>query len=459
MEKVAGSMRALTAEQRRLVHENLGLVGVHMRRFVKPIAVPRRDCEWEDLFQEGCMGLIKAAVSFREERGIPFAAYALPRIHNAVSRAIQTKFNTVAMPAVYSRRVPEEKDSARVSTRSTCADKTEQSSAPSRPPEGAVMQKRWASEAESAVEASLDGPSQRGPTPKRRAPSGAESDGRCSDDGDGKSTSRKGPWSAARGQSQRASERHGEGPSERPASSTRPRPTVGSLSEAAEARLADRSRQDPDRAETKRHDGSERETVGERLRDKYERAVGRAGERLSLGASSRGDRNKLVRILTEQRFLVPQDEDRTALRQIARETKSSYARVAQCDKQLGEGVKAELEADPEFRVLRRRAKSEMDGTDSVIDDELDRNLGAAAASEFLDRLAKAAPDDRGRMILHLLDTAQRDLDRIVWHELPRLSPMAREKLLRESNAPVKERGRRRATLAAPRATGPLAGER
>jgi hypothetical protein len=231
------------------------------------------------------------------------------------------------------------------------------------------------------------------------------------------------------------------------------------LSEAAEARLADRSRQDPDRAETKRHDGSERETVGERLRDKYERAVGRAGERLSLGASSRGDRNKLVRILTEQRFLVPQDEDRTALRQIARETKSSYARVAQCDKQLGEGVKAELEADPEFRVLRRRAKSEMDGTDSVIDDELDRNLGAAAASEFLDRLAKAAPDDRGRMILHLLDTAQRDLDRIVWHELPRLSPMAREKLLRESNAPVKERGRRRATLAAPRATGPLAGER
>ncbi len=65
----------------------MGLVAVHLRRYVANLGEPRRDREWEDLFQEGCIGLIRATVRFRPERGITFAAFALPRIHNAVSKA------------------------------------------------------------------------------------------------------------------------------------------------------------------------------------------------------------------------------------------------------------------------------------------------------------------------------------------------------------------------------------
>lgn len=88
----------LTDEQQRLVRENIGLVSVHLRRYVGNLAFPRRDREWDDLFQEGCLGLIQAAVAFRQERGIPFAAFALARIHNAVSRALHCKFSTVHVP-------------------------------------------------------------------------------------------------------------------------------------------------------------------------------------------------------------------------------------------------------------------------------------------------------------------------------------------------------------------------
>ena len=68
----------LTDEQRRLVRKNIGLVAVHLRRYVRNLEVPRSDREWEDLFQEGCLALIRAALTFRTERGIPFAAFALP---------------------------------------------------------------------------------------------------------------------------------------------------------------------------------------------------------------------------------------------------------------------------------------------------------------------------------------------------------------------------------------------
>ena len=82
----------LTDEQRRLVRDNVGLVAVHLRRNVVNLLHPKWEREWDDLFQEGCLGLIRAATAYRAERGIPFAAFALPRIHNAVSRAIQSKF-------------------------------------------------------------------------------------------------------------------------------------------------------------------------------------------------------------------------------------------------------------------------------------------------------------------------------------------------------------------------------
>ncbi len=313
----------LTVEQRRLVRENIGLVSVHLRRHLRNLSVPRRDREWEDLFQEGCIGLIRAAVVFREEAGIPFAAFALPRIHNAVSRALHSKFSTVRVP-------PERKSAGR---------------------------------------------------------------GDAADD-------------AVSDQSHRS--------------------RVYSMSDEVERRLADTRRHHPEAP------GSE--TIGQRLRDKYERAVQSAADDISCRASRRGDRDKLVRVLTEERFLVPDEESRTALRQIARQTKSSYARVAQCDKQIGSEIRHRLEADPEFRELRLRARANPDGAALQIDRALERDLATASGEEFIRRLRSAPRHDRARLLEALVQASDPEFENVLSDSVARLAKSSRERLLQHTRS-------------------------
>ncbi len=80
-----------------MVTENIGLVMYHLRRHVPNLGTPQRDREWEDLVQEGCMGLIRAAALYRHERGIPFVAFALRRIQKEVSRALHSKFCLISI--------------------------------------------------------------------------------------------------------------------------------------------------------------------------------------------------------------------------------------------------------------------------------------------------------------------------------------------------------------------------
>lgn len=56
------------------VCENLGLVHACAKRFVG------RGIEYDDLFQAGCVGLVKAADGFEPERGLCFSTYAVPLI-------------------------------------------------------------------------------------------------------------------------------------------------------------------------------------------------------------------------------------------------------------------------------------------------------------------------------------------------------------------------------------------
>lgn len=57
-------------KQRCLVRDNMGLVAVHLRRNVVNLH-PKWEREWDELFQEGYLGLIRAATAFRAERGDP----------------------------------------------------------------------------------------------------------------------------------------------------------------------------------------------------------------------------------------------------------------------------------------------------------------------------------------------------------------------------------------------------
>ena len=217
----------LTEEQRRLVRENIGLVGVHLRRHLADLAVPRRDREGDDLFQEGCLGLVQAARRFDPEGGIAFPAYALPRIHKAVSKALYRKFATVRVPP---------KRRSKSCGETTRADKLD---------------------AETAQADKLD------------AETAQADESRA-----GKSKADKPPADDCE-------------PSSRPLK--RPdRPVVSSLTDELSARLADR-----------RHGGSVgpwSETIDDRLRLRYERAVSLARDTVSKGGSTRGDRDALVRI-------------------------------------------------------------------------------------------------------------------------------------------------------------------
>ena len=323
----------LTDEQAGLVSENIGLVGVHLRRYVANLAKPCRDREREDLFQEGCLGLIDAAIRYRVERGIPFAAFALPRIHNAVSKALYTKFATVYVPP---RR-------SKVDCRLQTAD--------------------------------------------------------CGFEGAGQPSIRN------------------------PQSATHNRPTVRSLSQRSEVELIDRRRHNPE--------PQSGETIGERLRERYVSAVHTAARTISNKTSTRGDRDKLVRILTEERFLVPHDDARRPLRQIARDTQSSYARVAQCDKQMGVKIRRALETDPEFCELKRRMRTDPLGGDVPIDEEVEHDLVSASVDEFVRRFQNADTRTRAGVLHAVLEVSDNNIETLIRDRFGHLPEMTRGRLLAE----------------------------
>jgi len=88
----------LTSAQQVRVQENLGLVGNYLRRCTTIPPQPMSRCEYEDLFQEGTLGLMRAAVRYDPARDRTFAAFALQHIHGAVSRALAERFATIRVP-------------------------------------------------------------------------------------------------------------------------------------------------------------------------------------------------------------------------------------------------------------------------------------------------------------------------------------------------------------------------
>lgn len=64
----------------RLVENNLNLVRSLLQRFTN------RGCEWDDLFQIGCIGLIKAVDRFDVSIPVKFSTYAVPMIIGEIKR-------------------------------------------------------------------------------------------------------------------------------------------------------------------------------------------------------------------------------------------------------------------------------------------------------------------------------------------------------------------------------------
>ncbi len=62
------------------IKNNFGLVHACCKRFTG------RGIDYDDLFQSGCMGLVKAARDFDESRGFAFSTYAVPVILGEIKR-------------------------------------------------------------------------------------------------------------------------------------------------------------------------------------------------------------------------------------------------------------------------------------------------------------------------------------------------------------------------------------
>lgn len=80
LERAAGGDEAA---RNQLIEQNLGLVKSIARRFLG------RGHEAEDLFQIGCIGLIRAAERFDSSFGVKFSTYAVPMIMGEIKRFIR----------------------------------------------------------------------------------------------------------------------------------------------------------------------------------------------------------------------------------------------------------------------------------------------------------------------------------------------------------------------------------
>ena len=73
----------VTAERERQIRENLGLVHTVANRF------RGRGIEYDDLYQSGCVGLIKAVDRFDPTLGYAFSTYAVPVIIGEIKRYLR----------------------------------------------------------------------------------------------------------------------------------------------------------------------------------------------------------------------------------------------------------------------------------------------------------------------------------------------------------------------------------
>lgn len=73
----------VTDKRKELIENNIGLVHSVAKRF------QGRGVEYEDLFQCGCIGLIKAVDNFDESLGYKFSTYAVPVIMGEIKRVFR----------------------------------------------------------------------------------------------------------------------------------------------------------------------------------------------------------------------------------------------------------------------------------------------------------------------------------------------------------------------------------
>jgi hypothetical protein len=95
---------ALSARQRRLVERHLPLVHLTFRRCAHLARRARPGRERGELLQEGCLALMDAVRTHDPTRHGPFAAFAMARIHFAMSTFAREQSSAIRVPFITQRR-------------------------------------------------------------------------------------------------------------------------------------------------------------------------------------------------------------------------------------------------------------------------------------------------------------------------------------------------------------------
>lgn len=296
---------ALTPEQRTRVEENLGLVGLCLKKIPSVPAQPMTRCEYDDLFQEGTLGLMRAVVRFDPLRNRTFVAFALKHIHGALSRALADRFATIRVPVK------------------------------------AVKQARRELRERRAAEASMDG--------------------------------------------------------------ARHENRISASSRAAFVTPANLGPEDvllQAREETFPSDGRR---LGDLLRERYEAAVLSASEGIRRRGRGRSDRGELIDRLVRDRLLIPEETERTSLRQIARDLKSTAGRVLACERQIAAWAADILQQDPVYRRLRELSVQTVESLQGEIDETTRQDLARREARHFRAQMARLSEEQLQTMLSRLVE--------------------------------------------------------
>ncbi len=346
----------MDAGQRDLVANHLWLIKLHIVRRVPGAARGTRTQIWDDLYQEGCLGLIDAARRYDPARGIPFVAFALPRIHTAISRYLREGSALI--------RVPRERLAKERLARERQAEQT--------PARDAAAPEPTDGEGSASL---VSGPGGTRPDMAGCGTTGFEMSGLPT--GSAYPAGAVTPGSGERVPIVVSLDRLAG------AGAPFVRPTLpGPVAEAATA--------------------DDVETVGQRLRMLYERAVQQAVDRTAQGPARRADRRAVLMRIADGRLLIPSPEHRVTLRAIARETASSVGRVVKYEQRLREAVRAALTADPEVARLREVARTDPDGMNRPVDHALQRELRDAVERKFMATFFGASSDEQAELLRRLM---------------------------------------------------------
>ncbi|MEE8169240.1 MAG: sigma factor, partial [Phycisphaerae bacterium] len=97
--------RELSGAQREQTTDHVGLVRLQLSRQSGVSHRSRTDRDAEDLYQEGCLALVRAVRDHDPSRHGSFGPYALARIHHAMSRQLFERDGGIRVPMTTQRRL------------------------------------------------------------------------------------------------------------------------------------------------------------------------------------------------------------------------------------------------------------------------------------------------------------------------------------------------------------------